>query len=62
MEGTIGKRYTTQQVAEILGIGRSTVTYYACRLGFERSGRDYILTDEQVGQIRARLVRAGRGA
>lgn len=51
--------YTVAEAAKILDIGYSTVTKYLRELGIERRGRDYFLTDEQVGQVRANLVRGG---
>ena len=45
--------YTTHQVAAKLGLARRTVQKWAAVLGFERQGRDYLLTDEQVAQLAA---------
>ena len=46
-------KITTTQAAEMLGIARRTVQKWCAELGFERQGRDYLLTDDQLAQIRA---------
>jgi len=45
---------TTTQAARELGIARRTVQKWCAILGFERVGRDYVLTVAQVQQIAER--------
>ena len=46
-------KITTMEAAQILGIARRTVQKWCAELDFERVGRDYLLTDDQLAQIRA---------
>ena len=43
--------HTVSEAAATLGIGHSTVTLWCRKLGYERIGRDWLLTDEQVLEI-----------
>lgn len=44
---------TTDEVAVRLGLARRTVQKWCAVLAFKRTGRDYLLTDEQIDQILA---------
>jgi hypothetical protein len=53
---------TAEDVARLLGVHYSTVTWHARRLGIERTGRDYALTPQDIQAIRASIAsrRPGR--
>ena len=51
---------TTNEAAAALGLARRTVQKWCAALAFERVGRDYLLTEEQVEQIRT-VAQAKRG-
>ena len=50
------KLYTTRQAAGILCKSHRCVQYWCWLLGFDRTGRDYILTEEDMQIIRVRAV------
>lgn len=53
--------YTINQVAEKLGIKPVTVRWWRNKLNMgTRFGRDYALTEAEVGILRARNLRVGR--
>jgi len=43
---------TTTEAARQLGLARRTVQKWCAALAFARVGRDYLLTEDQVAQIR----------
>jgi len=45
---------TTGEAAQVLKVDRRTVWLWCKRFGFQKKGRDYMLTQEQVEQIRNR--------
>lgn len=47
--------YPVSNAAAMLNIGYSTVTLWCRKLGYERIGRDWLLTDEQVREIGKRV-------
>ncbi len=47
------KMYTSKQVAEMLGIGLSTVAKHCVSVGIVRQGRDWLISEAQIDQIRA---------
>ena len=54
------KLLTTRQLAEETGNAERTVRLWCQRLKFERTGRDYVLTEEQAQRIRE-LIRSTPG-
>lgn len=44
--------YTTTEAARTLGLARRTVQRWCAVLGFALTGRDYVLTDQELDQIR----------
>ena len=44
--------FTVTQATSLLGIAPRTVQKWCKDLGFEKVGRDYILTDKQISQIK----------
>ena len=53
--------YTTRQAAGILCKAHRTVQLWCDRLGYSKTGRDYILTDEQLDAIRVRATGCSPG-
>ena len=51
---------TTVKLAELLKVDRRTVVRWCQQLGYEREGRDFILTAAQVREI-SKHVRPGPG-
>lgn len=49
----IGGLHNIQQAAEALGIAERTVRRWCAELGFKKLGRDWLLTADQVEQVRA---------
>lgn len=52
--------YTTQEAAAELGLAPVTIERWCRRFGFETFGRDYVLTADQVEQIRTANHEPGR--
>lgn len=48
--------YTTQDASDALGIGTRRVKQLCADLGFQRQGRDWLLTDADLDAIRARMA------
>ena len=46
---------TTKHAAKLLGSSIRTVQRWCKKLGYPREGRDWLLTDDQVEQLRARV-------
>jgi len=44
---------TTTEAAQQLGLARRTVQKWCAVLGYRKQGRDYLLTEEELVQIRA---------
>lgn len=51
--------YTTQAAAERLGLSRRTVQWWARKLGWERDGRDYWITEAQLQELERRKTTPG---
>lgn len=49
---TAMRLYTTTEAARALGLARRTVQRWCAVLDFALTGRDYVLTDQELGQIR----------
>jgi len=48
---------TTTEAAKILDLAKRTICKWALKLGFPLMGRDYLLTDEQMKLIDAKVKR-----
>lgn len=51
---------TTAQVAKELNLSRRRILQAAQSMGLEKLGRDYLLTEADIAQIRKRIGKRGR--
>ena len=45
--------YTTYEVARLLNLSIETIQKYCKKLGFKKTGRDYILSDEEFDKVKS---------